>query len=197
MTATEPPIPLAEPPPQPVEPIAEADPAALEPSLAERLDRIEAAIAEHLTESRALSRDALRHAHGEATATRESAAFGGLRPLLNELLTLRDDLVRLIAHYATAGSADPRGVVENLDGLRAELDEVFARRGVVPIQTVGARFDRDTQRAVSVVPVSDPSADLTVVREVRTGFTTPGGLVRRTDVAITRYQPQPQVQERQ
>jgi molecular chaperone GrpE (heat shock protein) len=174
--------------------LADPDAVRLEPSSpTERLDRLEKVISDHLAEMQALSRDAIRRAYADADQLREAAALGGLRPLLNELLAIHDDLTRLITHYGSAGHAEPREVVDNLEGIRTQLDEALARRGVVYLSPTAARFDRDTQRAVRVESASDPAADLAVISEVRPGFIAPGGVIRRTDVVIARYQPGPAV----
>ncbi len=174
------------PPPNAPDPLA---------PVVERLAHIETALKDHFGEMRGLSRDALRSAHEETERQRNVAALGALRPLLNELLAVHDDLSRLIEHYSGAPAADPKDVAANLDGLRTELDEIFERRGVVPLRPLAPKFDRDTQRAVHVLPAEIASDDMAVVGEVRIGFHGPGGVVRRADVAIRRFAPDPQAPE--
>ena len=155
-------------------------------SLVERILALEAALATHLAELRGFSNEVLRHAIQELERSRKGI-LNPLRPFLNEILVIRDDLTRLISYYSQIQSVDPKDVVSNLDGLRTELDELLGRREIVPIRPIAERYDRDTQRAVQVLKAAHPDEDLAVVDEVRVGFHGPDGILRRTDVSIRRY----------
>jgi molecular chaperone GrpE (heat shock protein) len=156
-------------------------------SRVQKLFQLQALLDSNLAELRNLSID-MRQAHLEIERCRKSTN-SSIRPLLNEMLSIRDDLSRLIEFYSQSERVDSKDVVANLDGIRTELDEVLSRREIVPIQLTSPKYDRDTQRAVYVAPANHPDQDLTVVSEVRTGFQGPDGVLRRTDVSILRFAP--------
>jgi molecular chaperone GrpE len=116
-----------------------------------------------------------------------------LRPLLLELLELRDRLV--------VGTQQPLVVVRWIDRLRGRrtdetaswregltitlrrLDRILGDRGVVPIEVLCRPFNPRTSRVVGTVRdgVADPG---TVVEEIRAGFLWEEDLLRVAEVIV-------------
>ena len=135
----------------------------------------------------------------ELDRTRAAArdqADAALRPLLLDVVDLRD---RLLAALASAAAARPgwagrlwrrpaSGDAAWQEGLRMtlrRLDQVLLDRQVVPVQLVGLPFD--PQRARVVATVADSStADGTVLEEVRAGFLWDDQVLRTADVIVSK-----------
>ena len=65
--------------------------------------------------------------------------------------------------------------------------ELLYRRDVLP-QENSPNFDPQKQRAIQVVPTSDPSQDQTVEKILKRGFSRAGRTLRAEEVVVHRYQ---------
>jgi molecular chaperone GrpE len=98
------------------------------------------------------------------------------RRLLNEILTLADNLDRALAHK------DEPGLREGLRLTKAGLERFLAREGVEPVETAVRPFDPQVHEAVSVVHAN--AAPGQVVEEVQRGYRYHGRLLRPARVVV-------------
>ena len=131
-----------------------------------------------------------------ARAETRDARRDALRPLLLDVIDLRD---RLAAALAMSGAATPRWP-ERLwrrtaahgqawqDGLRLtlqRLDQILRDRGVEAMQLLGRPLDPRLARAIGTVP-NHAATEGTVVEEVRTGFLWEDVVLRTAEVIVSR-----------
>ena len=101
--------------------------------------------------------------------------------LLGDLLPVIDDLERALAAETQDGDAYRRGV----EIIHKQLLDVMTRRGVAPIEAVGADFDPALHQAVVHEP-SDSHRDGEVVEELRRGYTLRQRLLRPSMVKVAK-----------
>lgn len=101
--------------------------------------------------------------------------------LLGDLLPVVDDLERALAAETQDGDAYRRGV----EIIHKQLLDVMARRGVAPIEAVGADFDPALHQAMVHEP-SDGHRDGEVVEELRRGYTLRQRLLRPSMVKVAK-----------
>ncbi len=101
--------------------------------------------------------------------------------LLGDLLPVVDDLERALAADTRDADAYRRGV----EIIHRQLFDVMARRGVAPIEAVGADFDPTLHQAVAHEP-SDGHRDGEVVEELRRGYTLRQRLLRPSMVKVAK-----------
>ena len=129
------------------------------------------------------------------TETRDQAQ-SALRPLLLDVIDLRD---RLVAALTLSAAARPRwrdrlwrrdrsGVAAWQEGLRMtlrRLDEVLLDRRVVATQLAGLPFDPRLARAIGTTADSSV-AEGTVVKEARAGFLWDDQVLRTAEVIVSK-----------
>jgi len=129
------------------------------------------------------------------TETRDQAQ-SALRPLLLDVIDLRD---RLVAALTLSAAARPRwrdrlwrrdrsGVAAWQEGLRMtlrRLDQVLLDRRVVATQLAGLPFDPRLARAIGTAADSSV-AEGTVVKEVRAGFLWDDQVLRTAEVIVSK-----------
>lgn len=115
----------------------------------------------------------------ERLAVNEAAAAD----LLGELLPLVDDLERALEAEAGADTVDAyrRGV----ELIHQQLLELLRKRGVRPIEALGADFDPHYHQAVSHEPAAG-HRDGEVVEEFRTGYMLGDRLLRPSMVKVAK-----------
>ena len=101
--------------------------------------------------------------------------------LLGDLLPVVDDLERALAAETEDGDAYRRGV----EIIHKQLLDVMVRRGVAPIEAVGADFDPTLHQAVAHEP-GDGHRDGEVVEELRRGYTLRQRLLRPSMVKVAK-----------
>ena len=101
--------------------------------------------------------------------------------LLGDLLPVVDDLERALAADTGDGESYRRGV----EGVQRKLLDVMARRGVAPIEALGADFDPNLHEAMTSEP-ADGRRDGEVVEELRRGYTLRGKLLRASMVKVAK-----------
>jgi len=131
-----------------------------------------------------------------ARAATRDQADAALRPLLLDVIDLRD---RLLAALTSAAAVRPGWVGRLLrrpasgdeawqEGLRMTLrrfDQVLLDRRVVPMQLVGQPFDPRRARVVGT-SAENSAADGTVIEEVRAGFLWDDQVLRTADVIVSK-----------
>jgi molecular chaperone GrpE len=114
-----------------------------------------------------------RQAHADAVAA----------DVMQELLPLVDDLERALKAEAGAEGADSyrRGV----ELIHKRLEDILRRRGVRPIEALGADFDPNYHQAVAHEPAED-KRDGEVIEEFRRGYTLGDRLLRPSMVKVAK-----------
>jgi len=129
------------------------------------------------------------------TETRDQGQ-SALRPLLFDVIDLRD---RLVAALTLSAAARPRwrdrlwrrdrsGVAAWQEGLRMtlrRLDQVLLDRRVVATQLAGLPFDPQLARAIGTAADSSV-AEGTVIKEVRAGFLWDDQVLRTAEVIVSK-----------
>jgi molecular chaperone GrpE len=129
------------------------------------------------------------------TETRDQGQ-SALRPLLLDVIDLRD---RLVAALTLSAAARPRwrdrlwrrdrsGVAAWQEGLRMtlrRLDQVLLDRRVVATQLAGLPFDPQLSRAIGTAADSSV-AEGTVIKEVRAGFLWDDQVLRTAEVIVSK-----------
>ena len=138
----------------------------------------------------------LTHQREQETQVRQEAE----RDLLMELLDLRDRIEagRIAMRRYRPGWLARRGnVTEFLDSVNEgqamnlrRLDEMLARRGVLPLAAVDRRFDPHTMHAAQTVHQPEHE-DGWVVGEIRTGFVRHEQLLRPAEVIVNKRDDNP------
>jgi molecular chaperone GrpE len=147
------------------------------------------------------SQDTLRHELERARADSANATRAALRPLLLDVVDLRD---RLLAAVKLAATPARPSLVDSLvdsllrrrppdgtawqDGLRMtlrRLDQVLADRQVVPLVLQGRPFDPHRARAVGTAPGAGVAEGI-VLEEIRTGFLWEDQVLRIADVIVSK-----------
>jgi molecular chaperone GrpE len=103
--------------------------------------------------------------------------------VLQDLLPLVDDLERALKTEPGAAGADAyrRGV----ELIQKQLDDILRRRGVRPIQALGADFDPNYHQAVAHDP-AEGRRDGEVIEEFRRGYTLGDRLLRPSMVKVAK-----------
>ncbi len=150
-----------------------------------------------LQASQADLRQELDRARSTARATAREQADAALRPLLLDVIDLRDRLLAAL-HSATA---PPPGRLRRLwrrpaavgeawqEGLRMtlrRLDQVLLDRRVAPMALLGLPFDPRRARVVATRADRQAAAG-TVVEEVRAGFLWDDQVLRTADVIVSKH----------
>ena len=129
------------------------------------------------------------------TETRDQAQ-SALRPLLLDVIDLRD---RLVAALTLSAAARPRwrarlwrrdrsGVAAWQEGLRMtlrRLDQILVDRRVVATQLAGLPFDPRLARAIGTAADSS-AAEGSVIKEVRAGFLWDDQVLRTAEVIVSK-----------
>ena len=114
-----------------------------------------------------------RQAFSEATAA----------DVMEELLPLLDDLDRALK--ADAGSEGADAYRRGVELIHKRLEEVLRRRGVKPIEALGADFDPNYHQAVAYDP-AEGRRDGEVIEEFRRGYMLGERLLRPSMVKVAK-----------
>lgn len=115
----------------------------------------------------------------ERTALAESLTAG----VLEELLPLVDDLERALR--AEAGEEGVAAYRQGVELILKGIQDLLQRRGVKPIEAVGAQFDPNLHQAVSYEP-AEGHRDGEIVEEYRRGYTLGDRLLRPSMVKVAK-----------
>ncbi|HSD90748.1 MAG TPA: nucleotide exchange factor GrpE [Kofleriaceae bacterium] len=107
--------------------------------------------------------------------------------LVLELVPVLDNLDRTIR--AAVANHDSPAVVEGVRLVRNQFMGVLARYGVERVEAKHQRFDPRLHEAISMVPVSHPSAHNVVVDQLEPGYRYGEKLLRPAKVIVGRHQP--------
>jgi molecular chaperone GrpE len=115
----------------------------------------------------------------ERQTLEETAAFN----LIHELLPLVDNLERAL--NAEPGADGAEAYRTGVELIYRELLEILRRRGVKPIEALGATFDPHYHQAVSYEPADDRT-DGEIVEEFRRGYMLGDRLLRPSMVKVAK-----------
>ena len=109
--------------------------------------------------------------HNELQAYRAGLHFKILRPVILDLISMHDDLSRMIESIPREEGMIPISqVLKNLESFQVTAEEILQRNGVEPYSVDGENFVSGRQRALQPVETDEPSLDKTIARRVRKGF---------------------------
>jgi molecular chaperone GrpE len=109
--------------------------------------------------------------HSELQAYRAGLYFKILRPVMLDLISMHDDLTRLIEGIPRGeGTISVAQVLKNLESFQSTIEEVLQRNGVEPYSVEGEAFVSGRQRALQAVETTESSLDKQVARRVSKGF---------------------------
>ena len=108
--------------------------------------------------------------------------------VIAELLPVLDNLDRTI-HAAERGGAS-MAMMQGVRQVRQQFENVLAKHGVERIEAKHQRFDPTLHDAISLVPVSHPSAHDVVVDVIEPGYKFGERLLRPAKVVVGRLQNQ-------
>ncbi len=116
----------------------------------------------------------------------EQLRFAAL-PLVEDLLQVRDNLVRAIDAAATTGGST-EGLKAGVEMVAKQFDDVLAKHGIKPIPAVGQPFDPNVHQAISQTP-SPEHGEGVVAIEATTGFQMHQRVVRPSQVVVSTGHP--------
>jgi molecular chaperone GrpE len=109
--------------------------------------------------------------HNELQAYRAGLHFKILRPVILDLISMHDDLSRLLESMPRENGMIPLAqVLKNLESFQTSLEEILRRNGVEPYSVEGDTFVSGRQRALQAVETPEPALDKQVARRVSKGF---------------------------
>jgi molecular chaperone GrpE len=109
--------------------------------------------------------------HSELQAYRTGLYFKILRPVILDLISMHDDLSRLIDGIPSGeGMVSVAQVLKNLQSFQSTIEEILQRNGVEPYSVEGETFVSGRQRALQAVETTESSLDKQIARRVSKGF---------------------------
>jgi molecular chaperone GrpE len=115
---------------------------------------------------------------------RQESAGAATADLFRDLLPLVDDLERALG--ADAGG-DAEGYRKGVELIHRQLLDLLRRKGVRPIDAVGADFDPHVHQAVTYEPASD-RREGEVIEELRRGYMLGDRLLRPSMVKVAKVE---------
>jgi molecular chaperone GrpE len=114
---------------------------------------------------------------------RQSLSDAAAASVIEELLPLMDDLDRALK--ADAGSDSANAYRRGVELIHKQLSEILRKRGVRPVEALGAEFDPYYHQAVSYEP-AEGRRDGEVIEEFRRGYMLGDRLLRPSMVKVAK-----------
>ena len=114
---------------------------------------------------------------------RREVADRAIETLLLDLLGVVDDFDRAMGAEATGGSVEAWR--QGVELIHRRLMEVLTRRGITPVDAIGADFDPNLHQAVTTEPAGE-RRDGEVVEQFRRGYMMGDRLLRPAMVKVAR-----------
>jgi molecular chaperone GrpE len=128
--------------------------------------------------------------HLELQAYREGLHFKILRPLFLDLITMYDDLGKVVDDMQTKDSnSSVQQDIQNFASFQETIGEILRRNGVDVFCLEDNIFVASQQRVLKVLPTTNPSQDKHIARRVRKGFLYENRVLRPEIVDIYKYVP--------
>jgi len=109
----------------------------------------------------------------ELQTLRENLQQVQLRPILLDLVSMYDDLTKMIE---SAGCSPE--TAKALAFFRDTVEQTLARNGVQAFVVEGSAVDRSRQKVMRVIETTDPATDRRVAQRLRPGFSWNGRVLR-------------------
>ena len=115
------------------------------------------------------------------------AASRSLENSIRELLPVVDDIKRLLQHAPQSSelSSEARPYIEGVELVKKNLEKWFAEKGVIAIDSIGAKLDVDFHEAISQVDHPEMEPD-TIIEEYQTGYLLGEKVIRHAKVIVAR-----------
>lgn len=126
--------------------------------------------------------------HRELQTYQEGLHFRVLRPVFTDLITLYDDVSKIIESIS-AGGYDASGAIQNMMIFQETVEDILRRNGAESFTVDGPTFQPNRQRVLHVIPTSDPAQDRQIARRVRKGFVYEDIVLRSEMVEVYKYTP--------
>ncbi len=127
--------------------------------------------------------------HRELQVYREGLHFRILRPIFLDLITMYDDLGKLLDSMPRDSITSSNVTLQNLASFQDTIEEILRRNGVQTFAVPENVFLASRQRIQKLVPIPDPAMDKQIARRVRKGFEYEGKLLRPETVEVYKYTP--------
>lgn len=125
--------------------------------------------------------------HRELESYRQDLALKVLRPLINDLVALHDDIGQMLYVYGADQPDAVAAVLGDVEGIRNDIESIIERYGFELFLAPERHFHKALQRVHRVVPTADPEQDYLVARRVKRGVRYGERVVRPELVEIYRY----------
>jgi len=165
-----------------------AETAAVAPELAEhdRVTELEKLLEEanaKVLYAAAETQNVRRRLEAEKQQASAYAATGFAR----DMLAVRDHLDRALSHVPEAARADEKltSFIEGIEATLRELDAVFARQGIVRVESVGQPLDPHKHQAMIEIATDSQEPGM-IVEEMQSGYMLKDRLLRPALVAVAK-----------
>lgn len=125
--------------------------------------------------------------HRELQMYREGLHFRVLRPVFTDLITMYDDIGKLIESISSSSNINLDRMIHTLTMYQENIEEILLRNGVISFTMEGEAFLPSRQRILRVVPTPDPALAKQIARRVRKGFIYENIVLRAEVVETYKY----------
>jgi len=133
--------------------------------------------------------------HKELQLYREGLHFKILYPVIMDLISMYDDLDRILENIAGQESGISQVMLRNLQSFKDTIEEALNRYEVQAFSVDEDVLVSGKQRALKVIEVGDPAQDRHIARRVRKGFGYGDRVLRPEVVEIYRFNSNLQIRE--
>lgn len=120
-------------------------------------------------------------------AEKQQASAYAMAGFARDMLAVRDHLERALGHVPDQAQSDEQvgSFVEGIQATLRELDAVFARQGIVRVESVGQPLDPHKHQAMIEI-ATDQQEPGTIVEEMQAGYMLKDRLLRPALVAVAK-----------
>jgi molecular chaperone GrpE len=120
-------------------------------------------------------------------AEKQQASTYAVTGFARDMLAVRDHLERALSHVPESALADEkiRNFFDGIEATLRELDAVFARQGIVRVESLGQSLDPHKHQAMIEI-ATDNSEPGTIVEEMQAGYMLKDRLLRPALVAVAK-----------
>lgn len=125
--------------------------------------------------------------HRELQTYREGLHFRVLRPVFTDLITMHDDIGKVINTVPPGSDALFEQLRQTLTMFQEMVEDILRRNGAESFTVEGTAFQPSRQRILRVVPTTDFALDKQIARRVRKGFSYEEIVLRAEVVETYKY----------
>ena len=124
--------------------------------------------------------------HAELQQHREGMLERAIRPLLNAVIRVHDDVGKVVASLRArpAEEITPERTFRTLDGFREDLELLLSQHGVEPFEPLDDVFDPRLHTALRTVHTGQPERAGRIAERLRPGFSHGEALLQKARVAV-------------